>query len=68
MRRITQTMEYEGNNHGQLTSALRDWHTKHPFQTGIDWQFQYMWADLEDQDAFAFILKYPEYADKFKAV
>lgn len=68
MKKITQSMEYEGNNHGALTRALRDWHSQHPFATGIDWQFQYMWAELEDQDCLAFCLKHPEYADRFKQV
>jgi hypothetical protein len=70
MKKITQSIEYEGLplEHTDLHSALREWHSQHPFQTGIDWQFQTMWAVMEDQDAFAFCLKYPEFANRFKAV
>jgi hypothetical protein len=27
-----------------------------------------MWAQMTDESAFAFVLKHPEYADKFQAV
>jgi len=68
MRRITQSMDYEGVNHRQLGWALQDWHSQHPFATGIDWENQVMWAQMTDESAFAFALKHPEYADKFQAV
>ena len=68
MKRITQTMEYEGTNGYELTAVLKDWHTEHPFQSGIDWQFQYMWAELEDEDCLAFCLKHPQFAHRFRTV
>jgi hypothetical protein len=70
MKKITQSIEYEGLplEHTDLHTALREFHTRHPFQTGIDWQFKYMWAVFEDQDAFAFSLKYPQFNNRFKDV
>lgn len=68
MKRITQTMEYEGNTGYELTAVLKDWHKLHPFQSGIDWQFQYMWAILDDEDCLAFCLKHPQFAHRFKQV
>jgi len=70
MKKITQSIEYEGLplEHTDLHSALKEFHQRHSFQTGIDWQFKTMWAVLEDQDAFAFSLKYPQFANRFKDV
>jgi hypothetical protein len=70
MKKITESIAYEGLplDHTDLHQALKEFHVKHPFQTGIDWQFQTRWAVLEDQDAFAFSLKYPEFAHRFKDV
>jgi hypothetical protein len=58
-------MEYEGPNHSQLRDDLREWHKQHPFDNGIDWQSQYMWAIMEDEQAFAFLLKHPQYITRF---
>jgi len=66
MKTITQSMDYEGTNHRQLTWDLQDWHQQHPFATGIDWQFQYMWATMTDEDCLAFCLKHPEHAERFR--
>lgn len=66
MKTITQSIEYEGTNHKELGWALQDWHREYPFATGIDWQFQYMWATMTDEDCLAFCLRHPEYADRFK--
>jgi len=65
MKQIRQSMDYEGTNHRQLGWALQDWHSQFPFANGIDWEFQYMWATMTDEDAFAFCLLHPEYADRF---
>jgi hypothetical protein len=68
MKKITQTMEYELNNGYELTTNLRDWYAQHPFNSGIDWEFQYMYAILEDEDCLAFCLLHPQWAHRFKAV
>ncbi len=68
MKKITQTMEYEFDNGYELTINLRDWHKQHPFQSGIDWEYQTMWATMEDQDCLAFCLRHPQWAHRFKDV
>lgn len=65
MKEIRQTIEYEGNNHHELQRDLRDWHRDHPFTSGMDWQFQYMWARLSDEDTLLFCIKHPQYTDRF---
>ena len=66
MKTITQSIEYEGPNSSQIRTDLQAWHHQYPFATGIDWQFQYMWATMTDLDCLAFCLKHPEYADRFR--
>ena len=68
MMQITQSLEYEGSGHQQLNQRLKDFYKEHPFDTGIDWQFKYLWANMTDEAAFAFTLKYPEYSTKFKQI
>ena len=69
MKKITQAIEYEGNGASLLRNDLKAWHNSHPLKdNGIDWEFQYLWAVMEDHDAFAFILKYPQHSNKFKDV
>jgi len=69
MKRITQSIEYEGPNSREIRTDLQAWHHQHPLlDTGIDWQFKYMWATMTDEDAFAFTLKHPQYADRFRTV
>jgi len=68
MKRITQSMDYEGDNHKELINDLRQWHKQHPFNTGIDWQHQYMHATMTDEDCLAFCLRHPQYADRFKDI
>jgi len=69
MKKITQSIEYEGiSGYTGLHSALKEFHIDHPFQTGVDWQFQYMWAILEDEDCLAFCLKHPQFAHRFTTV
>jgi hypothetical protein len=66
MKRITQSIDYEGPNSSQIRTDLQAWHHQHPLlDNGIDWEFQYMYATMSDQDAFAFTLKHPEYATRF---
>jgi len=65
MKRITQSMDYEGDNDSALRRDLSAWHQLHPFDNGIDWQFQYLWAIMEDEQAFAFLLKHPQYINRF---
>jgi hypothetical protein len=68
MKRITQSLEYAEDQRYELTNNLQDWHKLHPFASGIDWEFQYMYANLEDHDCLAFLLKHPQWAHKFKDV
>ena len=70
MKKITQSIEYEGLPFAntELHQALKDFHTNHPFATGIDWEFQYYWALMTDEDCLAFCLKYPQYNTRFKTV
>jgi hypothetical protein len=68
MMQITQSMEYEGQSHQQLSQRLKDFYKEHAFDTGIDWQFKYLWAKMTDEDAFAFTLKYPEYSERFQQI
>lgn len=68
MKKITQSIEYEGLpfDNTELHNDLKEWHKKHSFKTGVDWEFKYFWAILEDEDAFAFCLKHPQYTHRFK--
>lgn len=70
MKEITQSMDYEGLPFytTPLHTDLREFHSKHPFQTGVDWQFKYLWARMTDEDCLAFCLKYPEHSNRFKDV
>jgi len=68
MKRITQSLEYALDLRYELTNNLSNWHKQHPFASGVDWEYMYMWADLEDEDCLAFLLKHPQWADKFKDV
>ena len=70
MKKITQSIEYEGLpfTNTELHLALKEWHSTHPFATGVDWEFQCFWAMMTDEDAFAFMLKYPQYANRFKDI
>lgn len=68
MMRITQDMDYAGLDEPvkKLVQDLQDYHQQTPFRTGIDWQFQTYWATMTDEQAFAFILKHPEYQQRFR--
>jgi hypothetical protein len=70
MKMITQSMEYEGLplSNTDLHTALRNWHSQHSFSSGIDWEFQYMYATMTDEDCLAFCLKYPQYSNRFRTV
>ena len=70
MKKITQSIEYDGLpfHTTNLHLDLQRWHHQHPFQTGMDWEFQCFWAVLDDENAFAFCLRHPQYADRFKDV
>ena len=68
MKTITQSIEYEGNNDSDLRDDLRSWHSEHPFNNGIDWEHQYLWATMTDEDCLAFCLRHPEYIDRFTKI
>jgi len=68
MKRITQSIEYEGTGHQNLINALKDFFDEEPFANGFDWQFQYLWATMTDEQAMMFLLKHPEFIGRFKEV
>lgn len=68
MKQIRSSIEYEGSNDSELRRDLQAWHSQHPFNSGIDWQSQYQWATMTDEDCLAFCLKYPQYSNKFKEI
>ena len=69
MKQIKQTIQYEGPNDMKLRRDLTAWNHQHTVSSsGIDWQFEYMWANLTDEDCLAFCLKHPEYSMMFKEV
>ena len=68
MKRITQTLEYAEDQRYELTNNLSDWHKLHPFSSGVNFEYQYLWAELEDHDALAFALKHPQWSHLFKDV
>ena len=67
MKRITANIYYEGNNAdaGHLRDSLKDLWLEHPFATGVDWDFQVFWATMTDEQCLMFLLKHPEYTDRF---
>jgi len=69
MKKITQSLEYAEDQRYELTNNLSDWHRQHPLaDQGVDFDFQYMWAIMEDHDALAFVLKHPQWSHRFKDV
>jgi len=68
--KITQNMDYEGYDYPvkTLMAALKEFHEQSPFATGIDWQWQLYWATMTDEQAFAFVLKHPEYIRRFTRI
>lgn len=70
MMKITQDMDYAGIDGPvkKLVTDLQDYHRQSPFKTGIDWDFQTYWATMTDEQAFAFILKHPEYQQRFTKI
>ena len=67
MMRITQDMDYEGSNFPvkELMLALKEFNEINKFSYGIDWEWQLFWANMTDEQAFAFVLKHPEYSKRF---
>ena len=70
MKKITQSIEYDGLpfTNTELHIDLKEWHSEHPFATGIDWEFQVFWATMTDEDCLAFCLKHPQYSNRFKDI
>jgi len=70
MMKITQDMDYEGLDYPvkKLVADLKEYHENSPFATGIDWQWQTYWATMTDEQALVFILKHPEYENRFRKV
>ena len=68
MMQIRQTLDYEGSRHLPLNYALKEFHTQQPFSTGFDWEFQYLWATMTDEQCLLFCLKYPQYTQRFTQI
>lgn len=68
MKRITQQLYSEGTTHKHLNNALSRFHQQEPFRNGVDWEFQYLWAELTDEQCMMFLLQNPEYIGRFKDV
>ena len=49
-----------------LQRDLQAWHRQHPFKNGVDYEFEYYWATMTDEDCLAFCLKHPEHINRFK--
>lgn len=67
---ITQPVYTEGPNADvkQLNTALKEFFLREPFSNGFDWEYQYLWATMTDEQCIMFVLKYPQYAGRFKPV
>ena len=68
MMLITQQVYTEGPNADvqRLNTALKQFHQTDPFSNGFDWENQYLWARMTDEQCVMFVLKHPEYAGRFK--
>ena len=70
MMKIQQDMDYEGPNQPvrKLMADLKEFNETSNFRYGIDWQWQLFWATMTDEQTFAFLLKHPEYTNRFRKV
>ena len=68
MMKITQDMDYEGANYPskKLMADLKEFNETNKFSYGIDWEWQLFWAKMTDEQALVFILKHPEYEQRFR--
>lgn len=60
----------EGHNPDvqQLTHRLKEFFEQEHFANGLDWATQRYWAKMSMEQYFLFILKYPQYLNRFKRV
>ena len=68
MMKIVQDVYPEGNSHRHLVEALKEYHSREPFATGLDWNWQQLWALMTEEQCTMFCLKYPQYSNMFKEV
>jgi hypothetical protein len=70
MKKITQTLYPEGDNKTAyyLRNCLKEFFDQEAFDTGVDWQFEYLWAVMTDSQCLMFCLKHPEFTTRFKEV
>jgi hypothetical protein len=69
MKRITQTLQYDDDQRYELTNNLSNWHKQHPLaDNGVDFELQYMWATMTDEDCLAFCLLHPQWAHRFTTI
>lgn len=60
--------DYDDDHLSQFTQRLSDFHAKQHFASGIDINRDVVWAKMTDQQAFIFLLQYPEYTAHFRPV
>lgn len=60
--------DYDDDHLSLFTQRLSDFHTKQHFASGIDINRDVVWAKMTDQQAFIFLLQYPEYTPLFRPV
>ena len=67
---IQENLYTEGHNKSaqQLTHRLKEFFIQEPFDNGLDWSTQTLWAKMSNEQAILFCLKYPEYAERFMQV
>jgi len=63
--RVTQPFE-DYFHTSTLQRDLNAWFRLHPFNNGVDHEYEYYWATMTDEDCLAFCLRYPEHITKFK--
>lgn len=69
MKKITQTLQYDDDLRYELSANLSDWHKLHPLaDNGVDFEFEFIWAIMTDEDCLAFCLKHPQYTHRFTQV
>jgi hypothetical protein len=69
MKKITQTLQYDDDQRYELTNNLSDWHKQHPLaDNGVDFEFQYLWATMTDEDCLAFCLLHPQWSHRFTTI
>jgi hypothetical protein len=67
MMLIQENLYTEGHNDQArlLSSRLKEFFDQEPFDNGLDWNTQTLWAKMTDEQCVLFCLKYPQYSNRF---